>query len=232
MSYIKYPRTKNLPFSQSNSSDDVWWKDCSNFKGLEVVVTEKLDGECTSMYRDHIHARSLDSSHHPSRSWVKQLHSTIAHEIPEGYRVCGENLYAFHSILYVDLPTYFFVYGIYDDKNYCLPWDEVKDFCALLNLHTVPERYRGPWDENLIRDAWTARGAFETFGTKEERPIWPDDFFHTSAEGYVVRATKGFHYDEFARYCAKFVRKNHVQSPHNWLTKEVVPNLLKLPQQA
>lgn len=36
-----------------------------------VVITEKMDGENTTLYRDGLHARSLDSRHHPSRNWVK-----------------------------------------------------------------------------------------------------------------------------------------------------------------
>jgi len=39
--------------------------------GREVVVTEKMDGENTTMYCDNIHARSIDGRHHPSRDWVK-----------------------------------------------------------------------------------------------------------------------------------------------------------------
>lgn len=36
----------NLPWSQSNSSDDVWWENCEPFQNKEVVITQKLDGEC------------------------------------------------------------------------------------------------------------------------------------------------------------------------------------------
>jgi hypothetical protein len=43
---VKYPRTWHLPWSESESSDDVWLTDTKHFEGKEVVVTEKLDGEC------------------------------------------------------------------------------------------------------------------------------------------------------------------------------------------
>ncbi|MEO6049406.1 MAG: RNA ligase family protein [Candidatus Kapaibacterium sp.] len=62
------------------------------------MVSVKLDSENTTMYSDYIHARSIDSDHHPSRDWVKKLHATMGYMIPEGWRVCGENLYAVHTL--------------------------------------------------------------------------------------------------------------------------------------
>ena len=61
-------------------------------------MTEKLDGENTTLYADGLHARSLDSAHHPSRTWVKALQARIGHAVPKGWRVCGENMFARHSI--------------------------------------------------------------------------------------------------------------------------------------
>ena len=114
--YTKYPRTMNLPWSESNSSDDVWLKNCNHFIGKEVVVTEKMDGENTTIYPDgKTHARSIDSKHHPSRSWLKSQLTLFASDIPDNHRICGENLYACHSIFYSNLPDYFLVFGIYNN---------------------------------------------------------------------------------------------------------------------
>ena len=120
----KYPRTPHLPWSPGASSDDVWIDTFALFEGSEVVITEKMDGENTTLYADHIHARSLDSRHHPSRSWVKGLHQSIAHLIPAGWRICGENLYARHSVGYEALPSYFMVFSIWDEHNHCLGWEQ------------------------------------------------------------------------------------------------------------
>lgn len=46
-SYVKYPRTYHLPFSESRTKDDRTLSDCSIFEGREVVVTEKMDGATT-----------------------------------------------------------------------------------------------------------------------------------------------------------------------------------------
>lgn len=226
MDRTKYPRTMNFPWSGSNSSDDVWWEDSKLFEGKEVVVTEKLDGECTSIYRDgHCHARSVDTNFHPSRSWVRQLAGQIGSDIPAGWRICGENVYAWHSIFYKDLPSYFFVYGIYDEKNQCLAWSVVEEFSALLGLQTVPVIYKGIWDEKHVRSLWKGVGKFPTFSTKVEYPK-PDDFEPCEAEGYVVRLADTFPYEDFAVKCAKYVRKNHVTTPTNWMTRQVIANKL------
>ena len=59
--YVKYPRTYHLPWS-SPSSDDRVASSLNHFVGQEVVVTEKLDGENTSLYNDYVHARSLEKA--------------------------------------------------------------------------------------------------------------------------------------------------------------------------
>lgn len=204
--YVKYPRTRHLPWSLGTTNDDVKLKDLSHFNGREVVVTEKMDGENTSMYSDHIHARSIDSKHHPSRNWVKALHASVAHNIPEGWRVCGENLYARHSVSYDDLSTYFMVFSIWDEHNMALSWDETVEYTDLLGLEPVPVLWRGEWDEKIIRSL---------------------EVDTETSEGYVVRVTDSFSYDEFGVSLAKWVRENHVQTDTHWMHQQVVPNGLK-----
>ncbi len=172
-------------------------------------MTEKMDGENTSMYVDHIHARSLDSKSHPSRAWVKQFHAGMRFDIPEGFRVCGENMFAKHSIHYANLPSYFLVFGVYDQDNTCLSWDETKDWCEMLGLHTVPELYHGPWDESLIKSLWTGTSTFGGEG-----------------EGYVVRVARSFPWSDYWECAAKCVRENHVTTSSHWMSEKVVPNLL------
>ena len=72
--YRKYPHTPYLAWSPSVDINDEVLDTTSHFEGKEIVVTEKLDGENTTMYHDHIHARSIDSANHPSRNWVRALH--------------------------------------------------------------------------------------------------------------------------------------------------------------
>jgi hypothetical protein len=173
----------------------------------EVVVTEKLDGECTAFKRNICHARSLDSSSHPSRSWVKALHGQIAHEIPEGWAVFGENMLATHSIPYRYLRSYFYVFGIYNEENVCISWDDTLEFCEMLDLTVVPELYRGPFGGIELNKVWTGNSVITGDGE-------PD-----AQEGYVVRNTDAFRYEDFAVNVGKYVRKGHVQTSQFWMTE-------------
>ena len=110
---IKYPKTKHLPFSKGLTRGDKVIESYESFIGKEIVVSIKMDGENSSIGRDFIYARSLDSVDHPSIHWLKGLWGSIKHDIPENWRICGEDLFAKHSIFYNDLPTYFMVFNQY-----------------------------------------------------------------------------------------------------------------------
>lgn len=206
---MKYPRTMHLPWSRGYTDDDKILRNTDHFKGQEVVITEKMDGENTTMYPDFIHARSLDSKDHPSRHYVKTLHGGIKYLIPEGYRLCGENVYAKHSLSYSALPSYFMLFSVWNELNECLSWDETEEWAERLGLVTVPVLYRGIWDEEAAKACYTKQS-----GCGGEQ------------EGYVVRLASAFAYDDFKHSAAKYVRKNHVQTDEHWLSKPVEANHL------
>lgn len=211
--YVKYPRTPHLPWSPGATSDDVKLNTVPFRFDDEVVITEKLDGENTTMYRDYIHARSMDGRSHPTRSWVKNLHGRIAHDIPPSMRVVGENMYAKHSIFYEQLPSYFFVISIWE-RDRCLSWDHTQDYAALLGLLTVPVMYRGTW------------GAVSR-GVDIDPLVLPRAPFYSGvSEGYVVRRADEFYLKDFQRSIAKCVRPNHVTSERHWRHGEIIPNKL------
>lgn len=191
--YIKYPRTMHLPWSFPNRDDRVL-ANTSVFEGQQVIVTEKLDGECTSLYNDFMHARSLSGASHPSQSWVRNFHAKIAHEIPYDFRVCGENVYARHSIQYNNLDTYFYGFSIWDGLK-CLSWDDTITWFRLLGVTEVPVLYEGVYDEQVIKS------------------LCIDE---STQEGYVVRLAGEFFYKDFQKSVAKYVRKNHVQTKERW----------------
>lgn len=207
--WVKYPRTHHVPWSPGLHSDDRLIDTMADFVGQRVVVTEKMDGENTTLYSDHMHARSVDARSHPSQSWVRGLHAKVAHEIPPGWRICGENLYAKHSIRYTALPTYFQGFSIWDERNRCLDWDETLLWFELLSFESVPVLYDGMYDERAIR-------AMEA----------EMDFQHS--EGYVIRTAAGFDYSQFRRRMAKFVRCGHVNTIQHWrYGQPTVPNELE-----
>jgi hypothetical protein len=207
MEHVKYMRTRHLPFSPGASNDDKIQQDISHLKDKEVVVSEKLDGMCVSFYKDGIHARSLSGANHPSMAWVKAVHASIAHRIPNNMRIVGENLFAVHSIKYNKLPTYFLVFGIYYE-NLCLSWDKTTSICEEYGLTTVPVLYRGVWKESTEWYTGVSRCGGEQ-------------------EGFVVRLADSFPADKTFNVL-KWVRPNHVTVSEHWSTQEIKRNGLQL----
>jgi hypothetical protein len=171
-----------------------------------------------------IHARSMDSRNGPGRGWVKQLHAAIGYDIPPGWRLCGENLYAAHSIWYHGLESYFYLFNVFDEKDNCLPWDDVKLVATLLGLCTVPEIYRGPFNEKVIRDSVKESLLLTYEVPKDHVPV--DEPIPTNGEGYVIRTTDGFPASEFSTHVAKYVRPGHIQTDSHWMDLPVLPNRL------
>lgn len=194
--YVKYPRTYHLPWSKGVTDDDkVMQNPSDNFNN--IVVTEKMDGENTTMYRDYIHARSIDGRNHPSRDWVKNFHAQIAHDIPEGWRICGENLYATHQIKYDDLSTYFLGFSVWNEKNVCLDWNETLEWFDLLGITPVRDLYSGIFDKEIFHE------------------IWKD--YSGESEGYIVRNFDSFHYKDFRYNVDKYVKANFVAGRRHWM---------------
>lgn len=196
---IKYPRTYHLPGSEGKTSDEKVLKSDECFWGREVVITEKMDGENTSIYRDHYHARSLDSRSHPSQDWLKNFCKRFDYLLEDGERICGENMYAVHSISYPRLASFFLGFSIWD-KEYCLDWDTTTTRFKELGIESVPVLFRGTYKGQTI------------------------DFDPVTQEGYVIRLAGGFHLSEFKNSVAKHVRKDHVRSSKHWSTEKMVVN--------
>ena len=203
--YVKYPRTHHAPWSPKITDDDR----IANFSlnGMNVVITEKLDGENTTMTKERIYARSLDSNNHPSRNWVKNYWSSIAYSIPDGWRICGENLYAKHSIEYNDLESYFIGFSIWDSNNICLSWKDTVEYFNILDIKMPRILYEGLWNDYL-------KDIHKNLDLK-------------TCEGYVIRNSQSFEFRNFRKNVMKWVRPDHVQTHGHWMRSEIVKNKLK-----
>jgi len=199
---VKYPRTYHLPWSPGCTDDDRQLTEemLRTWDGHEVVVTEKMDGENTTMYRDYIHARSLEFESRFDRDRIKALHGRIGFNIDDDMRVCGENLTAKHSLKYEKLPHYFMVFGVWV-RDTSLPWDDVTTYAALLGLPTVPVLWRGPWEKFFL-------------------PNW--HFDTKTHEGYVVRPAAAYTLREHATRVGKYVRQGHVVDSHGHWTRHAL----------
>ena len=213
----KYPRTYHLPSSPGLQNDDRRLPDISVFRDKRVIVTEKIDGEGTTMTAERTYPRSPDGRYHPSRDLMKAYHAKRAVGIPKDWRICGEYAHALHSVPYTiangnPLADVFLGFAIFDETNVMMGWDTTLEMFELLDITPVPVLYAGPWFNELP----------DTIG----KMIDP-----TRQEGFVVRLAEGEPYPEgpgdagrFFKGVAKWVRKNHVQTDSHWMSGPVIPN--------
>lgn len=204
---VKYPRTFHLPWSPGILSDDRVMESLDEFRGQRVIVTEKLDGENTTLSREGVHARSVEGYHsHPSRSHMKILHARVGYEIPVGWRICGENVWGVHSIHYKELDNYFQVFSVWNEVNLCASWDDTVLYAKVLGLTAVPVLYDGIWED------------FDRKFTKRNED---------EIEGYVVRIADSFDFRQFSSKVGKYVRENHVRESSHWKAGKVRQNILR-----
>lgn len=199
----KYPRTFHLPDSPGASADDRIQPDLSWLDG-ELVVTEKLDGGNLTFTRDAMYARSVDSGTHPWDRPAKALWAMTAYRIPDDWRVCGESMWARRSIPYTDLPGVFIVFGIWDETDTLLGWDDTVDWAKRLELPVVPVLYRGG-------------------SLSEARAAWARSRDPDCSEGFVVRSAGRIPAAEFSHRLLKWVREDHVRTEATWRHRDDFP---------
>lgn len=209
MVHTKYPRTYHLPWSPGTTNDDRKlsgnWFDF--YKGKQIVFTEKLDGSNTSMSAFGVCERSTGQE---TRSpWSRNLWEPtglfwqICHSIAYNETLYGENLYGEHSIHYDNLPAYWHMFAVRDDKEW-YGWYSVKTFAKLLGVYHVPELYTciAESEEQIKNIIDNLMKEPSTYGKEKE--------------GIVMRITDSFPIDDFSKYVCKWVRPNHVQTDEHW----------------
>lgn len=220
--YPKWPRTWHHPSSLSLQNDDRRLPDTRGFHNADgspriCVYSEKADGENTTLTRELTYPRSPDGRYHPSRDQMKAYHAVRAHHIPEGWRISGESMIAVHAIEYSaangngPVPP-FLGFGVWDETNTMLPWDETLDVLAMLDIAPVKVLHIGPWDEAKIAEI--------AAGIDQERQ-----------EGFVIRVADAIPYPSdgsgFSPHLAKWVRAKHVQPGNaHWASGQWWPNEL------
>lgn len=207
MDVPKYPSTPHTRFSLTTHRDDSYHEDESIFLDREVVITEKLDGGNTALFRGEVYARSVMS---PSRDgWMAMVRKWHAYKTIHHPDLIfnGEDLYGVHSIQYDPIPEnetfrLFSVRTVGDVNR--LSWNETEYYARLLDFKLVPVLFRGKF-KNLfsIRD-WFVNNLSLPSSVGGPR------------EGFVLRVVDGFPDKEWAKWSMKFVRPNHVQTTEHW----------------
>lgn len=206
MKRYSYPSTLHLPFSGSVSREDKVINP-EDYNLTDVVLTEKRDGGHISLYVDgYVHARSIDGTNHEWMNWCKNLWSKVFYKMPHGSRLCGENLYAKHSIGYDNLDSYLEIYSMWYG-DICLDWEETQHWVVdVLGLNLVP----------VIAEGNLSLAGLEYFFNNIDTEV---------CEGLVVRNRNSFMLHEFNQNVFKAVRPNHVQTDVHW-TRTWEPNKL------
>lgn len=191
--WVKYPRTYLLPWSESSNEGERDIGTTEQFVGRRVVLTEKMDGENITLYRDFMHTRSVETHRHASREWMERRWQDIRDRIPPDWRICGEYVFATHTIEYANLPSYFLGFSVWNAQNVCLDWDATRAFLDALGLACVPVLYDGPFDLAHLDEVWRRHGG-------------------PHSEGYVMRVADEIPYRDFRRLAGKFIRADYRQS--------------------
>ncbi|WP_394678172.1 RNA ligase family protein [uncultured Sphingobacterium sp.] len=216
MESTKYGRTYHFPFSPGTSSDDRfnqhYWKDIQSFHKL--LFTEKLDGENNCLSRRGVFARSHAA---PTTSpWTAQLRehwSRLKNDLDD-LEFLGENLYAVHSIEYVQLEHYYYVFAA-RIKDQWLSWEEVTFYASLFDFPTVPflklEIVKDLTELELRRSVENLAMQSSIFGSVD-----PKTEEVCTMEGLVCRNADAYPVSEFQHNVFKYVRKGHVQTDEHW----------------
>ncbi|WP_170782810.1 RNA ligase family protein [Ruegeria lacuscaerulensis] len=203
----KYGRTFHLPQSPGATSDDKIMRSVGGLIAAnEVVFTEKMDGENTTIHSQGCHPRSLDARYHPSRDWMKAFAAGISPQLAGDERIVGEYLFARHSIAYRALPSYFLGFAWIKQEE-VQAWDATLLRFAELGIASVPELYRGRFSDQVVSTVLS-------------------DLDLERQEGFVVRDFAAFPERDMPTHLAKYVREDHVQSDTHWMNAELIKNEL------
>lgn len=235
----KYARTLHAPISLGTTSDDRFMPTgyLKAFVEMDLVLTEKLDGQNNCFNKHGVFARShVSPSVHPWDQPLWQRYELIKHDLKE-IELFGENMYGIHSIAYNKLESYFYLFAVRQGKQW-LSWEEVRFYAALFDFPTVPEIpithkltefYTPKADENEILRKWLTLNLgmdWEAYVNHTAGNLAGIDPITKEAtcEGFVIRNTQGFATNggvietaanEFNNIM-KLVRAKHVKTNVHW----------------
>lgn len=201
----KYNRTPHLPYSLGATSDDKMSDNTKSLIGIDIIISEKLDGENNGMDDIGVYARSHAA--YTTSPWtreIRQLHQLkVKGNLEDGVFIFGEGMEGIHSIEYSKLTSYFYIFGV-RDNNIWIPWEGVEEYSYLLDIPTVPVLFKG-----VVNSEKELKQLVEGLVSKPSS-------LGGQIEGVVVRNASLFHNDDFADNVMKWVRKGHVTTDEHW----------------
>ena len=206
MSVLKYPRTFHWTSSPGLQNDDRVTQSPNMLINVPVIITEKLDGGNTCLYKGEVYARSTGQ---PSTagwfSMVRKHHAWKTTTVND-WIFYGEDLYGVHSISYGAMAENktFRLFALRKPNGGFADWSTVKKMADSMDMETVPVLFEGKFKSDKELSDWFKNNIKEPSSLGGER------------EGFVVRHSGLILEDEFAYLVAKYVRAGHVQTDAHW----------------
>lgn len=229
-------------------NDDTQLHTLSDFTGIPLVITEKIDGGNCMVVSDEsnpVRARNGSSPEDTMRPLYRPgglyWEHAVNHKLPRNLEVFGEWVYAKHNIHYgctcepscddtapplsevtgIDgEEAYFQIFGVYNtDWNLWLSWNKTEEIANTLGFPTTPVLYC----EDDVDKA--------TFETEQQarRKLtqYAHDIIDRGGEGIVVRSKFPYHYGQFPNRLGKYVRENHVKDTDtHWSKRKLIENVI------
>lgn len=234
----KYCRSLHAQISLGTTSDDRFMPNgyIKHFSKMDLILTEKLDGQNNCFTKDGLYARSHAApSILPWDKPMRERWELIKNDLGD-LEIFGENMYGVHSIAYSKLESYFYVFAVRDNGRW-LSWEEVKFYASYFDFPTVPEIkikhsletfYTTMTNENNVLSNWLE----ETLGMPWEDSVETSGLLggydpitgNPCSEGFVIRNKNSFLTNEGSIQTTpnefnnlfKLVRKGHVQTDEHW----------------
>ncbi len=204
--HTKHPSTPYLDISQTANEKVVVTQ---SFIGERVTITEKMDGEITSIYPDgSFHARSLDSGAAWQRDVIHSYLSSIVSAMRYDEHFVFENMYAKHTIEYDDLESYLYLLYIVRG-GVVISHEQTRMIASKIGLAMPKVLFSGVFKSRTANEVITG-GDFR--------------------EGFVIRTNRSFPYARLGPYTAKYVVSGFAQTDVHWTQSEPKKNKLKKPQ--
>lgn len=241
----KYCRSLHAQISLGTSSDDRFMPNgyIKAFAEMPAghILTEKLDGENNCFSKYGLFARSHTA---PTVSpWTKPLRERwelIKNDLGD-MEIFGEGMYGIHSIMYHNLESYYYVFGIRENGIW-LSWEEVKFYANLFDFPTVPEIkikvslkdfYKPDVNENKLLEDWfkvnlgmsweeyvftpgVLNGQDFDCKTNVFGPIGCEGFVLRNADSYTTNSGVIPVANNEFNNLFKLVRKKHVKTDEHW----------------
>ena len=213
ISHPKYPRTPCWPSSPSIGAGDRTTPCPKEFLGVDLVITEKLDGSNILLHQGQVYARSTSGGPATAAPWLAMVRKHHAWKLAqpgcEHILLYGEDLYGVHAIEYSPMREdhTFRVFASMRAPGTFDSFRETKGLAQALDIPTVPVLHEG------------------AFGTKDELDAFLQEIHAKPSllggprEGAVIRLAGAFDLQDFARRVCKTVRPDHVQQADHWKTR-------------